>query len=579
MESKDLDRQMNEVWRKVSGGDYAPEAPALPADMRRANTDTMRFLRENFSKAETEWKTLLAAKDSQLRDLSAQLDETRLQLEEAKQRWADARENALNQEMATALNLEESKKLLDAQKKNHARETGLLKEVLERTKAEMVALQDRVDAVRKERDEQRRKCDALAVEKANLADGSAGLTARLAEAKEAVERTLAELLAERRGRRDEQGKIKILEAQAAEKIKDLEHMKASWDAERTQWRELWDRERSVWETHRAEFAVWEERLRSEREAWTLKMREQEAKGVENAAGLASVLRESSQWTEKVTQILKLYALKGVELPRAFVSAGAGPSAFKPGKSAARALALTLAGLLLLGGAAWQLYAYRAKVHYKLLSRAAIDLPNPSGFAVTKDGVWFSDWERGLLLKDAKDLATLKVLAAPAGAPLRPAALGVASGGLWTLDMAQLRYARQDFGSGAVLESAKTPGPAPQGAAWDGYNLWAFDASSGQLYKYSLDTGAGAAAAYGLEGVKSLVCMQWVGGRLWVLDNKNKLRRYALAADGFKLLSSQEFISPAPAAFWVDGGKLWTLEKAGKLGRGFEVGIYALKTYT
>lgn len=578
MESKDLDRQMNELWRKVSGGDYAPEAPVLPPDMRRANTDTMRFLRENFSKAETEWKTLLAAKDSQLRDLAAQLDETRLHLEEVKQRWADARENALGQEMATALNLEESKKLLDAQRKNHARETGLLKEVLERTKLEMTTLQERVDALRRERDDWRRKFDALSVEKAGLADGKAGLESRLAVSKEAVERTLAELLAERRGRKDDQAKIKDLETRAAELAKSLANTKADWDAERIQWRELWDRERSVWETHRAEFAVWEERLRSEREAWTLKMREQEAKGVESAAGLASVLRESSQWTEKITQILKLYALKGVELPRAFVSAGAGGSAFSAGKGAARLLALTLAGLLLLGGAAWQLYAYRAKVHYKPLSSAPIDLPNPSGFAVTKDGVWFADWERGLQLKDSRDMATVRVLPAPAGTPLRPGALSVSTGGLWTLDMAQLRYVRQDFKDGSVLVSVKTPGPAPQGAAWDGYNLWAFDAASGLLYKYSLDPAAGPAASYELEGLKSLVCMQWVGDRLWVLDGRNNLRRYALESGGFRLLSSQEFILPAPAAFWVEGEKLWTLEKAGRLGRGFELKARSLKIY-
>ena len=94
--------------------------------------------------------------------------------------------------------------------------------------------------------------------------------------------------------------------------------------------------------------------------------------------------------QKVTQILKLYALKGVELPRVFVSAGAGGTA-GAARGAARLLALTLAGLMLLGGAAWQIYAYRAKVHYKLLSRAAVALPNPSGFVVTNDGVWFSDW--------------------------------------------------------------------------------------------------------------------------------------------------------------------------------------------
>ena len=86
----------------------------------------------------------------------------------------------------------------------------------------------------------------------------------------------------------------------------------------------------------------------------------------------------------------------------------------------------LAGLMLMSGAAWQIYSWRAKVHYKLLSSAPLELPNPSGLAVTKDGVWLADWNRGLSLKDAKDLATLRVLPVPAGETLRPGALTASS---------------------------------------------------------------------------------------------------------------------------------------------------------
>jgi hypothetical protein len=393
-----------------------------------------------------------------------------------------------------------------------------------------------------------------------------------------VEKTLAELLAERKARRDDQAKLKDQDARIKELAGQLETAKANWDAERTQWRELWDRERSVWETHRQEFAVWEERLRSEREAWNLKMREQEAKGVESAASLASVLKESSQWSEKVTQILKLYALKGVELPSVFVSAGQDKAFVRARRNVTRAAAIGLAGLMLLGAAAWQIYAWRAKAHYSLLSSVPIDMPNPAGLAVTKDGVWLADWNRGLALRDAKDLSTLRVLPAPAGEPLRPGALSAAAGGLWVLDMAQLRYARQDYADGRVLDSAKTPGPAPQGAAWDGYNLWGFDASSGLLYKYGLDPKAGASATYALEGVKSLVCMQWAGGQLWTLDAKNVLRRYVFRDGAFSRLSSQDFAKTGAAAFWVDGGTLWTVEKAGELAGGYELKRYSLKLY-
>ncbi|OGR68826.1 MAG: hypothetical protein A2081_01080 [Elusimicrobia bacterium GWC2_61_19] len=578
MESKDIDRHLNDLWKKVSGDDYVPDASPLPSDMRQANLDTMRFLRENFSKAESDWKSLLAAKDAQLRDLTAQLEDTRAHLGEVKQHYQEAREKMLNEEMATALNLEDSKKLLDTQKKNHGREVTLLKEILERTKVELVSLQERIDALRMERDEARKRGDVFTVEKADLADAKAGLEAKMADSKEAVERTLAELLAERKNRRDDQARLKDQEAQIKDLAGRLESAKTNWDAERTQWRELWDRERSVWETHRQEFAVWEERLRSEREAWTMKMREQESKGVENAAGIANILKESSQWTEKVTQVLKLYALKGVELPSVFVSAGPDTAFVRARTSVSRALALGLAGLLLMSGAAWQVYAWRAKAHYKLVASAPIDLPNPSGLAVTKDGVWLADWNRGLALKDAKDFATLRLLPAPAGEILRPGALSASGSGLWTLDMAQLRYARQDYKDGKITETVRTPGPAPQGAAWDGYNLWAFDASSGLIYKYALDPKSGASATYQLDGVRNLLCMQWANGRLWTLDGNNVLRRYALEDGVFKKLSSQAFGRNKAAAFWVDGASLWAVEKAGELAGGFELKRYSLKTY-
>lgn len=578
MESKDIDRHINELWKKVAGNDYVPDASPLPPDIRRSNMDTMRLLRDNFSKAESDWKSLLAAKDAQLRDLGAQLEETKAHLGEIKQHYQEAREKALNEEMSTAINLEESRKVLETQKKNHAREIMLLRELLERTKTEMVSLQGRIDALRTERDEMRERSTRISAENGDLADAKAGLEAKLADSKEAVEKTLAELLAERKNRRDDQAKIKDFEVRVKELTGRLDSAKSDWDAERAQWREMWDRERSVWETHRQEFAVWEERLRSEREAWSLKMREQESKGVESAAGLANVLKESSQWSEKVTQILKLYALKGVELPSVFVSAGPDTAFVKARRGVTRALAIGLAGLILLSVAGWQLYVYRAKAHYKLLASVPLDLPNPSGLAVTKDGIWLADWNKGLALKDIKDYATLRVLPSPAGAPLRPAALSASDGGLWTLDMAQLRYARQNFRDGSIAESVKTPGPAPQGAAWDGYSLWAFDASSGLLYKYGLDPAAGASATYTLDGLKSLASMQWVDGQLWVLDGKNTLRRYALKDGFFSRVSSQSFGKRQAAAFWADGNTLWSLEKAGELGGGYELKKYSLKIY-
>ena len=380
-----------------------------------------------------------------------------------------------------------------------------------------------------------------------------------------MEKTLSELLAERRSRQDAEKKINEAEKKSAELESRLADAKVNWDAERKEWRELWDRERSVWETHRQEFAVWESRLRSEREAWSAKLKEEETKGLDYAAGLANTLKESSQWSEKVTQILKLYALKGVQLPAVFVPSDRSAIPAMAARGVSRLLAIALAGLTLLGSLTWWLYDYRTKAHFTLLSRASLDTSAAAGFAFSKDGLWLADWDKGLILKDPKDLSTLRVLNGAGGdpvskhgaGPFRPAAVAAFEGGAWALDMAQLRFIKKDVISGKISESVKTPGPAPQGVAWDGFNLWSFDAATGLLYRYGLDPLSGVEASFELPALKSLAAMQWVGAELWTLDAKNELRRYVLKNGTFERISSQKLKAPA-SAFWAGDGYFWTL---------------------
>jgi len=581
MDNDEIDRQLGELWKKASGKDYVPELSSPSPRFSEAQLETVQFLKNNFSRAESDWKRLLEVKDSNIRDLSAQLDETRAHLGELKQHYHEAREKIISEELTSVLKLEESGKILGVQKKNHARELTLLKELLERTRVELTVLSGRIDALRSERDAWQKKFTEASVEQSNLKDAADGAERRLADAKEAVERTLSELLAERRARSDAEKKINEAGKKAAELESRLAEAKANWDAERKEWRELWDRERSVWETHRQEFAVWESRLRSEREAWTAKLKEEETKGLDYAAGLANTLKESSQWSEKVSQILKLYALKGVQLPAVFVSsesASGAPRIPRPAfrRSVTKLLAMALAGLTLLGGLAWWVYDYRSKVHFSLLSRTGLDVPNASGLALSGDGLWLADWDSGLVLKDPKDLSTLRVFNGTGAGPFRPAAVSAFDGGVWALDLAQLRLIKEDINSGKIIEAVKTSGPAPQGAAWDGFNLWSFDAATGLLYRYGLDPAGGVDASYALPSLKSLSAMQWVGAELWTLDAKGGLRRYALENGAFRLVSSQKLKSPA-VAFWAGKDYFWTLEKNGKMG-GLEIGKYKVKTY-
>jgi len=520
MDPKEIDRRLEEMWKKVSARSYAPDAPSLPSDIGSANLDTLKLLKDNFSKAEGEWRRLLEMKEGNLRDLSCQLEETKAHLGEIKQHYELSREKLINEELSTALNLEESKKTLAVQKKNHAGEITLLKEILERTKTEIVSLGARLDVVRRERDDWQKKFSALSVSEADFRDKAAGLENSLGDAKEAVERAMRELFSERKSRQDAEDKIKALEKNTKELSAELEAAKTNRDAERTQWRELWDRERPVWETQ--------------------------------------------------------HALKGVRLPWTFISSSVCASAASK-KAFTRVTAAALVSVLIMASGAWWLYNFRAKARLKFICGYALDAASPSGLAVSKDGLWVADWNKGLMLMDNKDLSTLKVFnGAGGGGPFRPAALAAAVDGLWALDMAQLRFVKKDFKDGAALESVKTPCPAPQALAWDGYNLWSFDAASGLLYRYCLDPKAGVSAGFEIPGLKNLLSMQWRGSELWTLDSRSILTRRSFKDGAFSLISSQKLKNPA-LAFWAEGADFWTVEKAGTLG-GYELRKYALKTY-
>ena len=587
MENSEIDRQLGELWKKASGKEYVPERLVSSSRCLESQIETVQFLKNNFSKAESDWKRLLEVKESNIRDLSAQLDETRAHLGELKQYCQEAREKAITEELSTALNLGESGKMLEVQKRSHAREVTLLKEFLERTKTEMTSLSERLEVLRAERDNWRKKFIESAMEQSNLKDAAAGferelgdakeaLERNLGEAKEAIERTLPELSAERRARADAEKQIKESEKKIAELESQLSGAKANWDAERKEWRELRDQERSIWETHRKEFAAWEIRLRSEREAWSAKLKEEETKGIEYAAGLANTLKESTQWSEKATRILKLYAREDVQSPPVSVPPADAAVAVRTRGGAIKLISGLLAGLIFLSGFAWWIYDYRTKIHVSHLSRAALDAPNSAALSVSKDGLWLADWDKGLILKNPEDLVTLRVLNSVGGGPFRPAAVTAFDGGVWALDMGQLRFIKRDLKDVKILKSVKSPGPAPQGVAWDGENLWSFDAATGLVYRYGLDPSGGVEASFELPALKSLAAMQWVGAELWTLDAQNTFRRYILNNGAFRTVSSQKLKVPA-IAFWAGEDCFWALERNGALA-GLEIGKYKLKTY-
>ena len=245
MENSEIDRQLGELWKKASGKDYLPELPVLSSRLTESQIETVQFLKNNFSKAASDWKRLLDVKESSIRDLSAQLAETRTHLGELKQYCLETGEKAISEEITAALNLGESVKALEDQKRRHAGEAALLKEILERTRAELSGLSGRLEVLRAGREEWKKKFTEASVEQANLKDAAAGLEYRLGEARGALEKTLSELGTERRARVDAEQQIKKAEKKAADLESQLAEAKSDLNAGRMERGELRDRERAV----------------------------------------------------------------------------------------------------------------------------------------------------------------------------------------------------------------------------------------------------------------------------------------------------------------------------------------------
>ena len=240
MENSEIDRQLGELWKKASGKDYVP-GPSESPRFAGSEIDTVRFLKNNFSKAESDWKRLLEVKEANIRELTSQLAEVRAQLGELRRYYQDERESVIGEELDAALSLGEAGKAIEAQKSAHARETASLNEELERMRLEKAALTERVNVVGAERDSWRKKFIESSVERSALKDAAAALERKLAAAEEAAERTFAELKAERLGRAEASKKALESEKKAADLESRLFCAKADWDAERAGWRELLDR--------------------------------------------------------------------------------------------------------------------------------------------------------------------------------------------------------------------------------------------------------------------------------------------------------------------------------------------------
>ncbi|MEW5950448.1 MAG: hypothetical protein AB1637_00985 [Elusimicrobiota bacterium] len=537
---------------------------------REASAETIRYLQNKIDASAQEYRLALKEKNDVIKDLKSQLASMNEHLAMIKERYDEASEAILQEQLLSKVKVEEADKVLKEQKIRHQKELKLISELLERAKFEINSLSSRLESERKEKNELKEKIKSLELQKANLADKTALLENTSSQNKKAVEETLGALFEERKKTSDFSKKINELENKISGLNKELENTRLNWDAERKEWRELWERERSVWETHRQEFAVWEERLRSEREAWLERLKKEEERGVDYAQNIAKILEDTSKWSDKVTQILKLYASKGVQLPQVFVSAETVKKKMSSGLR--KTLVFAFASFVLLSAGLWTAYDYSLKLHLKPIYSLNLDSGQYTALAFDENKRIFATWSDGIIFSD-KEGKIINRISDFSGQRLKISAMALSNGYIWALDLAQLRFVKIDSESGKIISSLKTAGPVPQGLAFDGFNLWSFDAATGLLYKYSPNSDINGVITYNLPGLKSAEALVWKENELYVCS-QGEIIRYSFKNDSFSKITKQKIKNIV--SFYIDKAEMAALKTDGKSAK---ADFYSIKNFS
>lgn len=497
------------------------DAPAPPSSgTGDLAWETVTLLKRQHARQSRTWAELLEAKEAALRagrDRQAALER---ELSAALKKVEAADQRIFAEVMDAQGRATQALKALETEKAAAEQERRRLEALLDeaRRAGAAEAARARAEAERWQKREQQYLLDlaelqALAARRGEEREAAEGDSRRsadgLREAKNALEKTLAELLHERKVREETEAE----RAKALKKFEDsqkhLEELSRIWEEERSQWRELWDRERSTWESQRQEFSAWEQNLRKEREAWQAQLSAQERDQARYAEDVTRTLRDSSQTSEQLAGVMR--RLASVET--------VGRPAFAWGDWARRAGALAgavaLAAGLWTGLGAWTL---------RLVDARPLAAAAPTGMALAGSTVWFSAWDGRLTAFELADLkAPLRVAAVGAAAPYHPTGLAAGPSSLWSIDTAQARIVRHDLADPSrVVWTRSAPGPAPTALAFDGKRLWSYDAVNRALYQHGEDEGS--FKAYGVDDGIVPTAMQWVSGRLWVFDAKAGLMR-------------------------------------------------------
>jgi hypothetical protein len=581
MESGDLEKELVELWRRVRSAeeeDFLPPPADYPAFQgsyaaRRYEVDlvelrealearerTVGSLKARLTASEAELiklrqklereqdlfleqmtKASTALEDAQ-RSISAGRDERRLEAAESQKRFAEevaAERSRAAEEVAAAKRGLEAAEAKAREERARWEQLQTYWKNLEKKWHEREAHQTaKASALEAEAKRLRQAAEAADREKRQISD-------RFKQFETNLDASEAQLLAERKSSTESRDALGNASAKVSELEGRLKEQQAAWEEERRQWREMWDREHHAWETQRQEFESWEEKLRREREEWLEKLHAKEAEEVENAARLADVLKNMAN-----------AAQSAASSAGAWSEAGARSSADRSGRPL-----VILAAAIAAGFTVWTGWWVFGRAHLSLQSEHSIALRRPTALAASPDTLWFAEWDGGIVSAPASDPGRPgRRVELPF--PTHPLSLEWTKEALWALDAASAGVLRLDPAepSRQLGERLIPSAGVAAAAAFDGRELWTYDAASKLFWRQIL----GGGPARSLQAPEGLwpSSLEWVGSELWAYDAKSGLLwRLQPGEDRFHVRERLP-LPDRPLAASAVGRTLWTLGSAG-----------------
>lgn len=534
---EELGKEIDRLWAKVgssSAETWEPFAPVSEAPTtREVAWETVTLLKRQHTNETRYWAEVLEAKERTARAAQERVAFLELEVTRLREKIRAEQDRFISEGLDNQSKVEAAVKSLEERDTQEAALRDLLEQTRQRLAAEQArARQERDHADKRERQHvvDLKDLQALAArreeESGKAFDKAKRLEDGMAEAKNALEKTLSELLRERQVRAETEAERDKALKKVDELKKHFEELSKIWEEERAQWRELWDRERSTWETQRGEFSAWEEKLRQERETWLAEVKAKEQDQAVFTAKISESLKESSEATSRLSTFIDA-AAAAAQAARQVQRKSAFAQVWRPAL-----------GVILAAAAVFGARRYVQTLHFKQQASRPVELSNPTAAAFDGNYLWVSEWNGKLLAFDPQGpVSPAKVVTAAPGGAYRPVALAFGGGNLWTLDAAQARVVRHKAEQpDKIAWSRPSPGPAPTALAFDGESLWSFDAANKTLYRHGSDEGT--FKAFPLDREVVATAMAWAGGKLLIADAKTrKVLAFDLKAEGLKFSAS------------------------------------------